>query len=289
MFRGIWKTMRPHQWVKNLFVLAPAVFAKDLTHPDVLSRAVYAFVLFCFASSAVYFMNDLLDAQADRAHPIKRKRAIASGVVSKELGIGVATSLFATAIFGTIPLGLAFAGSLLGYILLNVAYSFGLKRMAYVDVLCIAAGFEFRVLGGTFAAQVPATGYLLVVTFLLAAFLGFGKRLHELSQGPESYQQRAVLRGYSKSALTTLLFVTAGLTLATYTSYTFDAHTVAFFETRKLPWSIPFAVFGVGRFLYLVRHRPAAESPTEEMLEDWPFLLNLGLWGVAVFASIYLV
>lgn len=281
--------MRPHQWVKNLFVLAPAVFAKGLTQPDVLARALYAFVLFCFASSAVYFMNDLLDAGADRAHPIKRRRPIASGVVSRDLGIGVATGLFGAAILGAIPLGLAFVGSLLGYILLNVAYSFGLKRMAYIDVLCIAAGFEFRVLGGTFAAQVPATGYLLVVTFLLAAFLGFGKRLHELSQGPESYRQRAVLRGYSESVLTALLFLTAGLTLVTYTTYTLDAHTVSFFETKKLPWSIPFAVFGVGRFLYLVRHRPEAESPTEEMLQDWPFLLNLGLWALAIFAIIYLL
>ena len=281
--------MRPHQWVKNLFVLAPAVFAKELTEPNVLIRSLYAFCLFCFASSAVYFMNDLLDAEADRKHPIKRKRPIASGVVSTELGVGVAATLFGLAILGVVPLGLAFAGSLLGYVVLNVAYSFGLKRVAYVDVLCIASGFEFRVLGGTFAAQVPATSYLLVVTFLLAAFLGFGKRLHELSQGPESLEQRAVLRGYSEPVLTALLFVTAALTLITYASYTLDSHTVAFFDTKKLPWSIPFAIFGVARFLHLVRNRPEAESPTEEMLQDWPFLLNLGLWAVAVLVIIYLL
>lgn len=279
--------MRPHQWVKNLFVLAPAVFAKALTETDVLIRVSSAFGIFCAASSAVYIMNDLVDAREDRAHPIKRHRAIASGVVGRKPAIALLGVLFGTAIVGAVLLGMLFAATLIGYILLNVAYSFNLKRVAYVDVLCIASGFEFRVLGGTFAAEVPATAYLLVVTFLLAAYLGFGKRLHELGQGPSSYRQRKVLQGYSEKALTALLLVSAVLTIAIYVLYTLNPTTIEFFGTPYLAWSVPFAVFGVGRFFHLVRTRVDSESPTEVMLRDWPFLLNLAFWGVAVLAIIY--
>lgn len=279
--------MRPHQWVKNLFVFAPLVFAKELTDVQMLSRTVLGFVLFCLTSSAVYIMNDLVDAQADRAHPIKRSRPIASGEVTRDAAIGAASALVVVSIAASLLLGVPFFGALVGYLFLNIAYSFSLKRVAYLDVLCIACGFEFRILAGAFAAEVQPSTYLLLVTFLLATYLGFGKRLHELLQNEGSYDHRLVLKGYSKSVLSGLLFGSAALTITAYAAYTLDPSTVRFFGTDKLTWSIPFAVFGVVRFLYLVRNRPESESPTEEMLRDPPFVINLALWGVTILAVIY--
>ena len=287
MLTGVLKAMRPHQWVKNLFVLAPLVFAKGLTDPTMLTRALIGFVAFCLASSAVYLMNDICDAEADRAHPIKCHRPIASGLVPTSTAAWIGFALVTVALGAAFSLGVFFLCTLLGYVALNVGYSFGLKRVPYIDVLCIATGFELRVIGGTFAAQVPPTVYLLVVTFLLAAFLGFGKRQHELLQGKEAHLQRQVLSGYSERALNVLLLSTAITTVATYGFYTIDPHTLAFFGSNRLIWSIPFAVFGVFRFLYLVRNRPDAESPTEQMLTDLPFVINLFAWGIATLAIIY--
>ncbi|MBK8171308.1 MAG: hypothetical protein IPK60_13310 [Sandaracinaceae bacterium] len=173
------------------------------------------------------------------------------------------------------------------YLVLNLLYSVRLKRIAYVDMLCIALGFELRVLSGSFAAQVPASTYLLVVTFLLAAFLGMGKRMHELSQSEEAHLQRASLKAYDKRTLTILLYVAAFATTGTYAAYTFDPSTRAAFHTAYLPLTTLFTLFGVLRFLHLVRGRPHAESPTEEMLRDKPFLLNLALWALTIFVIIY--
>lgn len=281
------KTMRPHQWVKNLFVLAPLVFAKELTDTEVLARATLGFVLFCLISSAVYIINDLVDADADRAHPVKRFRPIASGAVTTDAAKTTASALVIISVGTSLLLGVAFFGALVGYFLLNIAYSFSLKRVAYLDVLCIACGFEFRVLAGAFAAMVRPSMYLLLVTFLLAVFLGLGKRLHELTQNEDLYDRRLALRGYSKSILTGMLFGAASLTIIAYAAYTLDPSTQRFFGTTALPWSIPFAVFGVGRFLFLVRNRPDSESPTEEMLRDVPFVANFVLWCVAMLGIIY--
>ena len=281
--------MRPQQWVKNLFVLAPSVFAKGLGDGNVVERTLFAVILFCFASSAVYVMNDLVDAPSDRRHPIKRNRPIANKTVSPKIAIPAATLLFAAALGGASLLGIQFASSLLGYTLLNVVYSFRLKRLPYIDVLCIATGFELRVVSGAFAAQVSATSHLLLVTFLLSAFLGFSKRFHEISQTSSNHLQREALRGYSKTALTSLLTITGALTIIAYASYTWSSQTRLFFDNEQLPWTIPFTIFGVARFIYLLHTRDEAESPTEEMLKDWPFLLNLGLWGLTVLAIIYIL
>lgn len=288
MLAGIFRTMRPHQWVKNLFVVAPLVFAKELGVVEPAVRTVIAFALFCLASSTIYLINDLADVEADRAHPVKKNRPIASGRVSEGAAKVAAGVLALTALGGSFALGLNVLAPIAGYLLLNVAYTFSLKRVAYVDVLCIATGFELRVLAGTFAAMVDPTLYLLVVTFLLATFLGFGKRMHELIQGTNAKKQRAVLENYSKKTLTGLLYATSAATLVTYAVYTLDPSTATYFGTVHLWATIPFTLFGVGRFLNLVLHRPEAESPTEEMLRDKPFLLNLVFWGAAVVAIIYL-
>ena len=278
--------MRPHQWVKNLFVVAPLVFAKGLDEPDLVVRAALAFIVFSMAASAVYVLNDLADVEADRAHPVKRKRPIASGALPEgraRLAIG---ALAALACAGALLLGWKVLVVVVAYFALQLAYTFWLKRVPYVDVLCIAAGFELRVLCGTFALDVPPTIYLLVVTFLLSAFLGFGKRMHEL-KAPGANRQRSVLGKYSDRTLTVLLQLTALATTGTYVVYTLDPRTRAAFGTDYLAATIIFTEFGVIRFMDLVRSHADSDSPTEQMLKDWPFLANLLLWAVAVVVIIY--
>lgn len=287
MLSGLLRTMRPHQWVKNLFVLAPLLFAKELFDAPMLLRSLAAFLAFCMAAGTVYILNDLVDVDADRLHPLKRHRPIASGLVPIPVAKRAAGGLVVTALGGAVLLEPLFAACTAAYLVLNLLYSLRLKRIAYVDVLCIAGGFELRVLGGAFAAEVPASAYLLIVTFLLAAFLGLGKRMHELTQGEQGRKQRASLRAYRKGPLTALLYTFAAGTVGTYAVYTLDPNTRAFFGTNYLVFTTAFTLFGVLRFLALVRHRPHAESPTEEMLRDTPFLANIGMWTVAVFVLIY--
>ncbi|MBX3247683.1 MAG: decaprenyl-phosphate phosphoribosyltransferase [Myxococcales bacterium] len=282
--------MRPHQWVKNGFVVAPLVFAKGLGDVEAMGRSAAAFFCFSFAASAIYLMNDLADVEADREHPKKRHRPIASGKVTESAARKLAMGLAMVALAGSFTLGVATFATVLGYFVLQVAYTFRLKKIAYVDVLCIAAGFELRVLCGSFALNVQPSIYLLVVTLLLSLFLGFGKRLHELHQAgtdDAKEKQRAALTRYSEKTLVALLQLTALATTGTYVVYTLDPDTRAFFGTDYLAATIVFTEFGVLRFLDLVRNKSDADSPTEQMLKDWPFLLNLLLWVAAVVVVIY--
>jgi 4-hydroxybenzoate polyprenyltransferase len=287
MLLGLIRAMRPHQWVKNLFVLAPLIFAKELLVWPLAFKAGAAFALFCLASSTVYILNDLGDVEVDRAHPVKRHRPIASGLLPIGVARNTAIATGLSSLVGGALLNPLLATTILGYLTLNLAYSRRLKRVAYLDVMCIAAGFELRVMAGAFAAEVPASAYLLVVTFLLAAFLGFGKRMHELMQGEQAHKQRSVLKAYDERTLTVLLYLTALATVATYAVYALDPSTREAFGTDYLAVTTVMPLFGVLRFLYLVRRRHVAESPTEDMLRDVPFLANLALWGVVVLALIY--
>lgn len=287
MFRGLFRTMRPRQWVKQLFVLAPLVFAKELFAPAPVARAIVGFFAFSLLASAVYVLNDLVDVEADRAHPIKKNRPIASGVVSVSAAKRAFVVLVTVALVAGFLLAWEFAVAASAYLLLNLAYSFRLKQIAYVDVLCIAAGFELRVVAGSYAAGVPPSVYLLLVTLLLALFLGFGKRMHELvAQGGEA-KTRSVLKQYSRGTLTALLYLTALATTATYAVYTLDPVTRTTFGTSYLVVTTAFTLFGVLRFLHLVRRDPKSDSPTEEMLRDKPFIANLVLWVLAVIVVIY--
>lgn len=282
------KTLRPHQWVKNLFVLAPVVFAKDIFNQEFLVRAFGAFGVFCLLASAVYTMNDIVDVESDRAHPIKRFRPIPSGRVplgaAKVLAVALTLVAFAGAFYGP----LAFAGVVVAYFLQNVAYSFKLKKVAYLDVTLIATGFVLRVAAGGFATRIHVSWYLLVCTALLALFLGFGKRRHELAQAARNAaKQRTALQAYSPRALTVALSVTGVATVATYVAYTLDPATREVFKTDWLWLTTANVVFGVLRFVQLVAGRPKAESPTQEMLRDVPFVLNLVVWVVIVIAIVY--
>lgn len=287
MVAGLLRTMRPHQWVKNLFVVAPLVFAQELLNLHAALRALAGFAVFSLVASAVYVMNDLLDVEADRHHPTKKLRPIASGKVSIPAARGLLAGLLVVGGIGGIALGLAFLGTVAAYFAKDLGYSFGLKKVAYLDVLLIALGFELRVLAGAFAAEVPASVYLLVVTFFFAVFLGLGKRLHELAHAGEEKATRSSLRAYDPRVVTGAMAATGALTLATYTAYTLDAHTIETFGTPNLWVTTIFALFGFWRFVFLVRRKDEAESPTDAMLRDVPFLLNLAGWAVSIVVLLY--
>jgi decaprenyl-phosphate phosphoribosyltransferase len=287
---GLLRTLRPHQWVKNVFVLAPVVFAKEIFDERLLLRSAAAFAVFCLLASAVYAINDLADAEADRQHPIKRYRPIASGRVPVWAGRLLAVVLLVAA-FGAALAGFCwkFIVVALSYFGINLAYSFKLKHVAYVDVGCIAAGFVLRVVAGGYAATVHVSAYLLLCTALLAAFLGFGKRRHELAEATPGggKAQRAALESYSTRGLDLALWVTALTTIGTYLAYTLDPRTEQQFQSSWLWVSTVFVVLGVVRFVSLVRSRPHAESPTQEMLRDGPFVATVLLWVILVMFLVY--
>lgn len=285
MLPGLVRTMRPHQWVKNLFVLAPLVFARELTNLELAAHAFAGFACFCVLSSAVYVLNDLLDVDADRAHPTKKNRPIASRTVSVDAARSFFVVLLVIAIAGSALLGMPFLLVAMGYLTNNLAYSFGMKKVAYLDVLSIAGGFELRVLAGAFAAAVPASSYLLVFTFLLACFLGLGKRRHELAH-VSAGQTRAALRAYDPRIVTGLLGLTGLATVVVYTIYTLDQHTIAMFGTPYLVVTSAFMLVGVARFVQLTQ-KTDADSPTDAMLKDKLFVATFLLGAVCVVALIY--
>ncbi len=299
MLAGLIKTLRPHQWVKNLFVVAPMFFHKDVfvatavgptLNLTVTGQALAAMAIFCLLAGAVYTINDIVDVEADRVHPIKRARPIASGEVSEGAARAMAVALVAISFAASYMLAPALALVAVIYFVENIAYSFRLKKVAFVDVGLIALGFVLRVLGGGFATHVHVSAYMLGCTLLLALFLGLGKRRHEVTL-ENAGKQRAALEMYTARSLDVALTITGGATVVTYVAYTLDPATRAAFNSDYLWVTVPFTIFGIGRFLLLVGGRAGrgarAESPTQEMLRDVPFVLNLVLWVAVIVAFVY--
>ncbi len=293
------KTIRPHQWVKNVFVLAPMFFHKDVflataegpaLNLTVTGRALAATGVFCLLAGAVYTINDLVDVEADRAHPVKRMRPIASGRVPIRTARAMAIALVVVSLAISYALSPWLAAVSLVYFVENLAYSFKLKNVAFIDVGLISFGFVLRVLAGGIATGVRVSGYMILCTALLALFLGFGKRRHELALDKAS-KRRASLEAYSPRSLNAALAVTGTATVLTYLAYTIDPSTRAEFNSNFLWCTAPFTMFGILRFLLLVNGRVGrglrAESPTQEMLRDVPFVLNIVLWAAAIIAIVY--
>jgi 4-hydroxybenzoate polyprenyltransferase len=280
------EAMRPHQWVKNLLVFAPLVFAHRVGDAEAVASASLAFVVFCVLASAVYLGNDVRDADADRAHPKKRARPVASGrlgpgnavagaVVLALAGIGIGWDLGPAT-----QDGLPFIAWPLLYVGLNTAYSLRLKQVAIVDALCIAMGFQFRVHAGSVAIGVPSSKWLLLCTFFFATFLAFCKRRQELAQTSEG-ATRAVLRDYSAGFLDQVIAPLAAMSILAYALYTVDDETVAK-HGPNLVLTVPFVVFGVFRYLWLVHHGTDGEDPARTLLRDRQLVLSGVLWGSVV-------
>ncbi len=295
------RALRIDQWSKNVFVLAPLVFEaadrriEQATETADVVRTLVAFVAFCLVSSAVYLLNDVMDAERDRAHPEKRLRPVASGELSATLALGTSLGLAVVAVVLSLLIGgepWPVAPLVGGYLVLNVAYSFGLKRIVLLDVFCIATGFLFRVVAGGFAAHAEVSHWLLLCTFLLALFLGLNKRRAELvALGDNRVAHRASLEEYSVGFLDQMTSVLAACTIICYTMYTVDSDTAAKFgEGNRLVWTVPFVAFGVGRYMLLVQGGRAGEKPTRVFLGgDALFLLNLLAWGGVVLLALFWV
>jgi 4-hydroxybenzoate polyprenyltransferase len=288
--RALIVTMRPHQWVKNLFVAAPLVFSRHLGEAAFTLRAAAAVLCFCLLSGAVYAFNDVRDVAADRIHPDKRTRPIAAGHLSERAALCAAGVLALVALAGSAALHWQVAVFGLAYGLANLAYSIKLKHVAFVDVTMIASGFLLRVMAGAAAIAVRPSVWLLVCTGLLASMLGLGKRAHELAWAATSGSQattRAALAGYRLPIVRGAVLVLGVATAVAYFLYCRDPHTVAFFHTDRLILTAPFPVLGIARFATIALFRPSRHSPTDAMLRDWPFLLNLAAWGLSVLWIVY--
>jgi 4-hydroxybenzoate polyprenyltransferase len=288
MFRALVKTMRPRQWSKNVFIFAALVFDKQLLVMNSLLRTLGGFVLFCLISSAVYIFNDLADVEADREHPDKRNRPIASG----QLPTGVAWAAGILLVVLSVGLGTllapAFAMVVAGYFLLNIAYSKWLKHILILDVLILAAGFVLRVVAGVALIHVERfSPWLYVVMTLLSLYLGFGKRRAELALlTDDAGAHRKVLHGYTIPLLDQYIMIVSGTTIVAYSFYTFSAPNVP--ANHSMMLSIPFVVYAIFRYLYLVQVKHAGGAPEEILLSDRPFQVGLLLWALVVLAVFYL-
>ncbi len=284
------KTIRPQQWVKNVFVAAPLVFSRHLTDLDQVARTLVAVLAFCLLSGAVYAFNDVRDVEADRVHPKKKLRPIAAGTLSERGALLFAAILAIVALTASAVLSWKLALVAGGYLLQNVAYSIWLKHIAFVDVGVIASGFVLRVLAGAAAIAVPASPWLLVCTVLLAVFLGLGKRAHELAWAERTGSDkatRAALSGYRLPVVRIAMIGLAAFTCGAYVAYTIDSRTIEFFGTDRLVISAPFVALGILRFMFLALWRPKDDSPTEAMLKDPWFLLVLGGAVATILVIIY--
>lgn len=285
---ALFEAMRPYQWVKNFLVFAPLVFSKQLFVEDSALRSLLAFAAFSLVASSIYLFNDLFDLERDRQHPKKRDRAIASG----RLPLGVARAAFVVLSASGIAIGVfapeRFHVPLTVYFGLNLAYSMRLKHVAILDTMCIAFGFVLRVITGGLAIAVTVSGWLILCTFFVALLLAFCKRRHEIALlGEDSSTHRKALDDYSLHFLDQLIAPLGALTVTTYALYTVAPQTIEKFGTEKLIWTVPFVVYGVFRYLWLVHMRSEGGNPTKLLLRDVPIILNVLAWAAVAFWAVY--
>lgn len=281
-------SLRPEQWTKNLFVFAGVLFGGHLFDATAIGRAVVAFVIFCALSGAVYVLNDLVDREADQRHPLKRLRPIASGRLSPRAAAIAATLLGATAMTAAAVLSATFAWIAAGYVVLLITYTFLLKHLVIIDALTIAAGFVLRAAAGAVAVSVPISHWLLVCTTLLALFLVLSKRRHELTLLADgATTHRPILNEYSPYLLDQMIAVVTASTLVAYSVYATSTETAERLGTNRLGLTIPFVLYGIFRYLYLVHQKRAGGSPADLLLTDRPLLACVGLWALAVALILY--
>ncbi len=289
MLKYLLKAMRPRQWTKNGFVFAALVFDRQLTVLHSFERTLLAFVIFCFLSSGVYLINDCVDIESDRNHPVKKNRPIASGKLPVSVAITAAVILVIGSIIGAYLLapGLAIIAAV--YFVINLAYSMWLKQIPLIDVMVIASGFVLRVAAGVSVIHVQRfSPWLYVVTTLLALYIGFGKRRAELTVltdgSPSSH--RKVLDGYSLDLVDQLITIVSATTIIAYSLYTFSAPNLP--ENHAMMLTVPFVLYGVFRYLYLVKMKNAGGEPEELILKDRPLQATVALWALAVLLIFYI-
>jgi len=281
------RALRPLQWTKNGLVFAALAFDQRLFEPNPLLRTVVAALVFCAVSSAVYLVNDLRDVERDRLHPKQRRRPIAAGEVTARQAAVTAAALVAGAVGASLLVRPEFAAVVVGYLGLMLAYTYGLKHAMMLDVFAIAAGFVLRAAGGAVAIAVPISPWLYVCSALLALFLGFAKRRHELSTlEANAARHRPNLAAYSVPLLDQIIGIVASATVMAYAFYTFGADNVP--ENHAMMLTIPFVVYAIFRYLFLIQRRNLGGSPEVVLVTDRPLLACIGAWGLTSVLILYL-
>ncbi len=281
-------SLRPHQWTKNLVIFAALVFARELGHPDQILHSVLAFLIFCMLSGAVYLINDVVDYEKDRFHPIKKNRPVACGRLSRSFALISGVSLYLLSLFLSYALNFEFFQVALAYTVVTVGYTFYFKNIAILDVMAISIGFVLRALAGGVVLAVEASIWLLICTFLLALFLALSKRRHELVLlSEDATRHRTNLAEYTPYLLDQMISVVTASCVLAYTLYTVSEETVTKFHTDKLSLTVPFVIFGIFRYLYLIHQKNEGGSPSVHLYSDKPLLISIILWILACVGIIY--
>jgi 4-hydroxybenzoate polyprenyltransferase len=278
----IFHSLRPQQWIKNLFIFAPLIFSQNIFNRPLLLKTIEAFVAFCLVSSGHYIFNDLRDLEEDRRHPVKSNRPLASGRLKKGPAVAALVVIGAAGLAVAASIDLPFLLAAAGYLALQTAYSMWLKHVVILDVFVIAAGFLIRVVAGGLAIKVEISSWLLICTILLSLFLAMGKRRYELVLlDKDAASHRPILKEYNTYLLDQMISVVTASTLLAYCLYTISAETVAKFGTRNLIFTVPFVLYGIFRYLYLIHQKAEGGTPEALIIHDKPLLLDIFLWIVA--------
>ncbi len=283
-------SMKPEQWIKNSFVFAALLFSQNLLNLSKDIKAIVGFIIFCMITSCAYIINDLIDLEKDKLHPTKSRRPLASGSLNKTTAVTTIVLLCFTGLFLAFYMNSLFGIIVLTYLLLNIGYSLYLKNIVILDVVTISAGFVLRVLGGAIIISVTASQWLVLCTILLSLFLGFSKRRHELVLlEDKASTHRKVLSYYSTYFLDQMIAVVTASTLICYALYTMSKDTIENLGTSKLIYTVPFVLYGIFRYLYLVHQKEEGGNPTEVMFTDKPMIINTILWVITSVIFIYFV
>ncbi|MGQ0603022.1 MAG: decaprenyl-phosphate phosphoribosyltransferase [Anaerolineales bacterium] len=287
MLRALLKTMRPRQWVKNFFIFAALVFDHKLFQTDAALKTLIGFGLLCLLSSTVYIVNDLADMDKDRQHPKKRHRPLASGVLRPGVALAAVALYLAVSLPLAFWLHLGFGLVAVVYLIINLLYSFWLKNIVLIDVLFLASGYLLRVVGGAVMIGSAISPWLYVCMTLAALFIGFGKRRGEMAlMQASSGSSRKVLQEYTLPFLDELINIVATSTIVAYSFYTFSAENLP--ENRAMMLTIPFVLYGIFRYLYLIHIKGEGGAPDELVFTDRPLLLTVVLWGLTCVLILYL-
>ena len=268
------RLLRPQQWIKNAFVCAGVLFGAQLQNGHFVQSMMLAVIAFCLMSSTVYVLNDYLDLESDRLHPTKRNRPLASGSITPAQGIIAGLLCLSGSIVAAWFAEPRVMVIVLLYLAINCAYSLRLKRIAVLDVFCIASGFMLRILAGTWGIRIPPSGWLILTGMFLTLFLGFAKRRAEWVDAAGDTKRRAVLNHYSQPLLDSFLSITATGTALSYGLYTLDPQTIALHHTSTLIYTMPFVLFGLFRYLLILHSRNKGENPSTDLFTDPQMLLS---------------
>lgn len=287
--RLLLQSIRPHQWVKNGFVLVPLLFAQKVFHYPSLLKSLTAFGVFCLLTGAIYLINDLIDLEADRSHPAKKNRPLAAGLISHRLAKVVAGILFLSSILVGFSLGAGFFMVVVIYVAIQIFYNFWLKDIVILDIFCISAGFFLRMVGGAVAIEVVISNWLVICTILISTFLALAKRRHELVFLGETLARnhRKVLSEYDPYLLDQMIGVIAGSTLLSYMLYCVSPDTIEKFQSDHMIYTFPFVLYGILRYLYLIHKKGYGGAPENVLFSDLSLLFSVILWGLFCILIVY--